>query len=343
MNHIYNDFFFLRFYRNTNAPTANITMNRNVYVSCDRSTSTSKADTTPGPGVVFNNCEFYCNVYGVLSSATHVATYNTCLFGTKGENKNADLYCTTDIIMDVLMNNCTFASGTLIGNYLNASDGTNIRVHNMNTTTMKHRWYTPYGLMTATGAGLTDTNVRTPGSYAVRISPEEATTGFIWTFHIPAKTGKITGFSGFLQKNAAFATDIAKVELWNPGSTVADATFTLADVTTWQMCSISALYSGAVDGLAEMKIYAKCATASSYLYIDDLYNAGDTVSSSDKVTGLDTWYQAKPIDIISPSAVSAADIWTFSTTALTTTNTTGRKLVDAEQKADDCAVLRGIN
>ena len=158
------------------------------------------------------------------------------------------------------------------------SEGSFVNFHAYNETAMKHFWYTNKGSAFCTGAGLTDTTVRTPGSYAVRLSPEDSTNGFLWQFYIPAKAGKITNFFGFFQKNAAFSTDVAKVELWNPDSTSADATFTLADNTDWQACSISKLYSGTVDGLAIVKIYAISATAGAYLYCDDFYNAGDTVS-----------------------------------------------------------------
>lgn len=36
--------------------------------------------------------------------------------------------------------------------------------------------------------------------------------------------------------------------------------------------------------------------------------------------------KGKPVSIIAPQSVSPADIWTFSTTQLTTVNTTGQKL-----------------
>lgn len=312
------------------------TLNYSYIISCAGMNGASFA--------TFNNCEFHCNRQGAVSTYTNynVNTFNNCLFGTKGKNA-ADVNCYADAYGLMLFNNCTFGSDTLVNGYTGAGDGTLIRFHNFGTTAMKHIWYTNYGICQATGSGLTDTNVRTPGSYAVRLAPENATTGLMWQFHIPAKSGKITAFSGFFKKNAAFATDVAKVELWNPGSTSADATFTLADLTTWQACSISAYYSGSVDGLATIKVYAMSATAGAYLYCDDFYNSGDTVTSTDKVTGLDTWFEALPIDIIAPSAVSAADIWTFSTTALTTAGTTGKTLVDAEHKADDACVLRGVN
>jgi hypothetical protein len=73
-------------------------------------------------------------------------------------------------------------------------------------------------------------------------------------------------------------------------------------------------------------VTAISATAGAYLYADDFYNAGDTVTSTDKVTGLDTWYQGKPLTIITPQATSAADIWTFPTANLTTAGTTGNIL-----------------
>jgi hypothetical protein len=192
--------------------------------------------------------------------------------------------------------------------------------------------------MQATGALLTDTTVRTPGSLGVRLAPEDATNGCKWEFNIYCKASSIINFFGYFQKNAAFATDVARVELWLPGSTSADDTFTLADNADWQACSLSASYTGTIDTLATIKVIGLTAIASAYLYCDDFYNAGDTVTNSDKVTGLDTWVSGKPVSIIAPQQVSAADIWTFDTDNLTTANTTGKKLVDTEIKADDASL-----
>jgi hypothetical protein len=320
------------------------TFTNGYIISNDTAAVTTAGGVTVLGTSVFNNCEFHCNRYGALntSSQSSSPTFNSCNFGTKGKN-TCDIYVASDSVALGLWNNCSFGSDTFISNYLNGDATSLLRFHKYNTTAMNHRWYGAFGSAQATGAGLTDTNVRTPGSYAVRLTPEDSGTGVIWTFYIPERVGSIVSFFGWFQKNAAFGTDVAKVELWLDGSTSADDTFTLSNVTTWQACSISKATSATVDTLAQVKVYAKSATAGAYLYCDDFYNAGDTVTSTDKVTGLDTWYEGMPIEIIAPSSMSAADIWTFSTTALTTANTTGKVLVDAEKKADDAAILRGVN
>jgi hypothetical protein len=283
--------------------------------------------------VSFSGCEVHAwRNQGMYLNSAVTYTFTNCLFGTKGQNGiavNGDLLCASDTYNSVLFDNCLFGSSTLITNYTAMINGSEIRFNKFAQTANNHFWYTPYGIARSTGAALADTTVRTPGSLGIRLAPEDATNGFTWSFNIPAKAMSIVSFFGWFQKNAAFATDTCRIELLLPGSSVADATTTLSNTTgSWQAAVLSAQNNSAVDGLATINVVALSATASAYVYVDDLYNAGDTVTSSDKVTGLDTWYQGKPITIIQPSATSAADIWNFPTTNLTTTGTTGKKLVD---------------
>jgi hypothetical protein len=288
--------------------------------------------STTNINATWNDCELQANrVQGLYVNANVIrCTANDCLFGTKGTN-------TTDVNLfggqyyDITFINCTLSSATRVNNYLNMASGA-LRFHELNTVDNTHIWYTEKGTARSCGSGLADTTVRTPNSLAVGLYPENASGGFLWPFNIYASALSIANFFGYFKLNAAFTGDAgasARVELWLPGSSVADASATLSKLTNdWQAVSLSVNNTNTVDGLAEIRVYAISATAGAYLYADDFYNAGDTVTNSDKVTGLDTWYQGQPVSIISPKSVSAADIWTFSTTALTTANTTGKTLVD---------------
>lgn len=275
----------------------------------------------------FDSCEFHANRnYCFQANANNGATFKNCLFGTKGTNV-IDVWGVDATQNNVDFNNCSFGSATLIGNYLAQLDGTEFRFYKYQQTEGRHRWYTNYGSAKSTGAGLTDTNVRTPGSLGVVMLPEDNATGFTWAFNIPAKANSIVSFLGWFQLNSTFTGDAAasaRVELWLPGSVVADATSTLSLVTnSWQAAVLSAQNNLTSDSLAEVRVTGLTATTGAYLYADDFYNAGDTVTSTDKVTGLDAWYKGKPLSIIQPSATSAADIWSFPTTNLTIGGTIG--------------------
>lgn len=311
-------------------------------ISCNTANNTTVAGFyfVSATSSTLTDCEAHCNrLHGTVLNGVSATTLNNFQSGTKGTNA-IDIDCLSSTYNSILYANSNFGSATLISNYLNMVDLSEVKFSTFNDVTNEHFWYTNYGSAQATGAGLPDTTVRTPNSLGVRLTPEDSTTGFTWSFNIYAKAMSIVSFFGYFQKNATFNTDVAKVELWLPGSTVADATATLTNVTgLWQPVSISATYNGSIDALATIKVRALSATAGAYLYADDFYNAGNTVVSTDKVTGLDTWDQGKPVSIIAPQQVSAADIWTFSTTQLTTVGTTGELLVRTEHKVDDNFVL----
>lgn len=311
------------------------TFNRLYAVGCNKANSTSTAAflISGGGQNTFNNCESHCNRnQGILLNNCTGVVFNNFLCGTKGVNQTTDILAATGTFNDVAFVNSNFGSATLISGYLTQSAGSEVKFHNLNDTTNKHSWYTEAGAAQATGTSLTDTTVRTPGSLGVRIAPEDATNGFVWSFNIPALAGSIVNFLGFFRKNTAFGSSVARVELWLPDSIAADATYTLTNATEeWQAVSISSPYSGTVDRLATIKIYGLTTTSGAYLYVDDLYNAGDGTTNSDKVTGLDTWDQGKPISIVSPSTIGGlvGAVWGYSTTNLTVANTTGKQLKDA--------------
>lgn len=277
---------------------------------------------------VFNDCEFHANRgTAVLLSSSVGDTYNNCLFGTKGVNQTNDIGEVTSSYNTCLFDGSTFGSATRLNNYRNATLGSEIRFNRLNDTDNNHIWYTVFGSAQSTGVSLSDTLIRTPGSLAVRLTPENNSSGFVWDFNIPSKSGSITSFTGWFYKNATFGSSTARVELWLPGSTSADASQTLSNTTgAWQAVSISAINTQAVDGLAVIKVIGITNTAGAYLYCDDFYNSGNTIVSTDRVTGLDIWYQGEPQTIIAPSATSAADIWTFPTANLNTSNTTGNQV-----------------
>lgn len=282
----------------------------------------------------FNSCDIQGNSQnGIYLNGDTDNTFTSCTIGNVGTN-TVDIFSATDFYNTVLFTNSIFGSATLISNYVNSVPGTIIKFHRYQNTDNNHRWYTVYGSAQSTGAALSDTNVRTPGSLALRMTPEDGSSGFFWQFYIPAKALSIVNFYGWFQLNSTFTGDAAasaRVELWLPNSTVADASATISKATNaWQAVSLSASNAAnTVDGLAQIYIYGVTATSGAYVYADDLYNAGDTMTTTDKVTGLDTWLNGQPVPIITPQATSAADIWTYSTTALNTPNTTGKQLKDA--------------
>jgi hypothetical protein len=282
---------------------SNLTFN-GLYINALTGGITTNGLTMAGNKLNFSNVEINaCRGNGINTIGSMVDTvFTNLLCGTKGKNGTAQYDISLGAIYNnILFDNCSFGSNNFITGYLLLALGSEIKFNKLQQTDNNHFWYTNYGSARSAGATLTDTIVRTPGSLAVVLRPESLT-GFTWSFNIFAKANSSVNFLGYFMKNAAFSTDVARVELWLPGSTVADATFTLADNTNWQMCSLAANYASAINGLATIKVIGLTATASAYLYCDDFYNSGNTVTSTDPVTGLDTWYQGKPVSILSPSS-----------------------------------------
>lgn len=272
----------------------------------------------------YPDCEVHCNRGGAVRLNTSLGeVFSGLLAGTKGVN-GSSIAPSSSTFNDVLFDSCIFGDATIIDNYKNQTIGSEIRFNRLNDTDMQHRWYTVYGSARSVGTGLTDTTVRTAGSYALRIDPENATTGFTWEFYISAKSQSVTNFFGWFRKNTAFGTDDANIELWLPGSSSADVSFQLSDATeTWQSAVESVDYPESIDGLATVKVVAKSATSGAYLYCDDFYNAGDTVNTFDKMTGLDTWINGKPSPLLNPTVLQPIDFWNFPTNNLNTPGTVG--------------------
>jgi hypothetical protein len=313
-----------------NSAVAAVTFNNCKAIGCNQINAATLGGWYFTTGCTVNalvDCEIHCNrVSGINSQGMTGMTFTRLISGSKGTN-TTDLTVLADAYHTATFDNSLFGSATLISGYTGMIPGSEVRYHKLNQTTNNHAWYSYTGSARSTGAALTDTTVRTPNSLGVVLKPEDVTDGFTWSFNIPSKAMSITNFFGWFELNAAFTGDAAasaRVELWLPGSSAADASYTLLKTTNaYQSAVLSATNTSSTDGLAEVRVIGLSTTASAYIYADDFYNAGDTLTSSDKVTGLDTWYQGKPVSIIQPSATSAADIWNFPTSGLTTAGTTG--------------------
>ena len=270
----------------------------------------------------FTDCEIHCSrTRGIFLAGCAKTVLNNLLCGTKGDN-DIDVDVSAGNYSDIVFVNSNFNSPTFVNAYSGLVDGSRIGFQTLNDTANNHVTYYKYGILRSTGAALTDTTVRTAGSLGLRLAPENATTGLKWEFNILAPASSYVSFVGWFQKNAAFGTDVARVELWLPGSTSADATSTLSNVTgSWQAVSVGATYSGTTNGLATIKVYGLTTTASAYLYADDFYNA-DT-STAMKLAALDVWDNGVPSTLIAAQSVTGGIVWSELTSGMTVSGTIG--------------------
>lgn len=267
-----------------------------------------------GAQIDISGCEFQWARQGCIRNIATSMTgwrFRNCNFGDKGTNVT-DVRMSTGSLMDVTFTDCTFGSATLIeSTYLNMIPGSEVRFHQMDGNTNKHRWYTAYGSGWSAGSGLTETTVRTASSLGVALKPENNTTGFTYETSIVAVPSTQVGIFGYMQRNATFSSGTLKVEVFFPGSTVADASYTFPTTTgSWLPFNVSAYYSGTTTRLATVRFTAVSATAGAVAYLDDLYDAG----AGNKIAGFDLWDKGKPSPIMVAADYSSipAQVWAYS-------------------------------
>ncbi len=270
--------------------------------------------------VTFSDARINCN----RNLGIHLTGSNGTLFtdGNIGDiGTNVTDVNTVDSTLNVTtFADCLFGSSTLVNGYLLQLDGSFLKFHNFNNVTNNHIWYTNYGIARSTGAGLSDTTIRTVGSLGLRLSAEDSTSGFTWEFSVLARAGRAVSVLGFLQKNAAFGADVARVDLYLPGSSTPDATQTMSSTTgSFLVFSLASNYTGTVDGFAKVQIVALTTTPSAYIYVDDIFNG------TNKITGIDVWENGMPSPIMFEQLGDASAVWAVPT-SIAVAGTFGGKL-----------------
>lgn len=263
-------------------------------------------------------------ISGFMLAGTANAVVTSGEIGTKGVNQTADVSIASGSANSIVFKNTNVGSTTLVTGHTSGAVGaTLVAFDTLNNTTNNHKWYTEYGSAQSTGSGLADTTVRTASTLNVRINAEDSTTGFKFEYKVLAVPGRAVSTIGFIERNAAFATDTCLIELFLPGSTVADASQTMATtVGSYLVYNVAAVYNGSISRFATVRISARTTTASAYVYVADISNG------TNHIIDLTTWDNGQPSPIMFEQLGDAAAVWAVATSTLTTAGTTGKKLVD---------------
>ena len=280
----------------------------------------------------YQECEGHCNMRaGFTTWGLTLNKYIDCQSGTKGRNRKGATAVDYQVIangsgtatgfayfhnalFDRLLTPDTLATDTFgFGPYMLA--GSEIKFNDYNGTIGDNTWFTRFG-----SARTTTTNARTASSKCVEISPVNSTDGFTYDFLILARANTAVQALGFVKKHSVAVGSVATVSLFLPGSTVADYTQTMPDDSNWNPFVVYANYTGSVDLFARVEINIK-ATSGLFL-VDDIFNG------TNNITALDASFEAKPSPVMFEQLGDAAAVWAVPTNILTTTGTTGKKLVD---------------
>jgi hypothetical protein len=279
--------------------------------------------------VNFNQCESNANRHaGVILNGITDSTFTDFVCGGNGINQTSDLMVINGSYNTALFINSVFQSATLIGSYSLLAEGSKIRFHKLNQLENNHISYDPGGRKRSTGAGLTDTTVRTAGSLAVGLYPESLTLGQKFQFRVLARPNTVVSVPGFCWQNSTFVAEAGAyvtVELFLPGSSTPAATKTMTKTTSPTsndaVFALAAYYSGVTNSYARVVVSAY-GTAGSNCYVDDLFNG------TNPITALDVWEEGEPSAIMFEQLGDAAAVLGVLTSTLTTPGTAGKALVD---------------
>lgn len=258
---------------------------------------------------------------GICLNGSTKLTFNSVECGNLATN-TTDIACISGgTNLECHFETPTFGSATIVSNYTGQGTGSKITMQSVNGTTTDYRTYEDTGTTRSTGAGLADTNVSTAGSLAWRIAPENNVIGMVKDIQVLARVGQYFEASGRIQKNAAFGSSTCTVSLIVDNVTIASTT--MPNDTNWNVFTLGGTYSGTTNKYGILRITATTATASAYIYLDDLFNG------TNPITALDVWDKGEPSKIMFPQLGDPASVWAVLISGLTTSGTIGWLLAKA--------------
>jgi len=266
----------------------------------------AKINATRGYGLFFNNAEdiFFTNGGN----------------GNNGINQSGNMLCGTTH-NKVYFENMTVGSGTLIASYTLMLNGSEINFQKHNATDNYHFWFTPFGKAELTGlTGCPDATTSANGNPTLTITPESTSPGFIWNFQSLVRPNSSAFILLKNQKNVTYGTDVLTLDLYLPGSTVADKTVNAPNDTVENTLVLSQSYTGIVPLLASIEIVAKSVAVGAKTRISNIYNG------TNDIINLKTWYRGKPATIQFEQLGDSQAVWQVPTATLTTSGTTGKYL-----------------
>lgn len=311
VNQTFND---LLFFGSTSQTLVATSAYNNTFNNC-RFIGSNSSNAASGHAVAFynsgvntfNNCKFNTSRQQAIYSSGAVRTiFNNCTFADIGTNVT-EITPVSNTFNEIVFNNCTSGSATLVDNNENMLEGSTIGWHRLQDTDRNHRAYKRAVEIFSTGSGLSDTTADTTfdaDSLAMKNTPLSATVYGTYDFALPQRAGTTINVPGRLYKTSGFNGDCI-MELYLDGSSTPDATYTLSGAhSTWIPFNLSADYtSGTDDRNARLRIKVRGTVGS--VYLDTLFNASRTTNP---IGSLDLWQDGTPNEYLVSTVASASEI-----------------------------------
>jgi len=280
---------------------------------------------------ILSNCYFMDCLYSIYSYVALEIEINNIYscdannaamrFGSnntaKGSNNisrtsSKDIMFATDVdYVAMYFDGSNFSSATIVSGQAYTIGGSYVRLNNFNSNADDNRSYESFGTIRSTGAGLADTEVRTAGSLALKMTPNNASNALEWEFTVACVSGEPMALTGYLyctDRPANASSDIeSSVSISGCGMTEDTHNFTIEtdqSEDTWIQWTVSGTPTR--NGLATVKVscYDFSATNPDY-YIDDIVVASTAI----ELGRLDYWYRGLPAPILLSTGIGAMDIW----------------------------------
>ena len=230
--------------------------------------------------------------------------------------------------------------------------GSMLRFSDYNDTPNDDRTELPYGKYQRCGAGLSDTTVRTAGTFSIRLAPNEANfilnypnldtqravpTGDIQNQTMTVSCWVYINNSNYAAGTYTLPTLYVKYDNLTTVTDVASSTF-----GSWQQLSVTFTPT---TQLGQIKVWVGGATdalsTDAYFYIADFnvaYPAGDSLNLGSQTL----WVNALPVWPPIATTGLTDSLWDSQTSAHTQIGSFGKLAITTEIKADDASVLRGV-
>ncbi len=293
-----------------------------------------KFDTNLANNVIVNNFDCYaCRRSIYHSDRTSGVQFLNSDFGERFNNQTQhDSGPSNTATLSYFMN-CRFGTNLTLPSVLHTLTGSlnkGMGFQDYQQVTNQNIFNSGLSRIALTGAGFSDTTVRTSGSLAMKVEPTSKQAAIL-TFKVVARPNKAVTLLGFAKRNSSLTTTVT-IGIRLPNTLDFAASTTLAAGTDWQLFSIATTYTGTTNRYATVEIKIPYDSSGGVVYFDDFLNGNNVI------TALDLWDLGSPSPILYNELGNPGEVWDVVNSGFAA-GTMGTLADDTHTKADDASVI----